>query len=596
MNFQVPNLPDNVDWKQYETYTKSGAVRYVVELRHSGLGKFRVIRDSDARIAREKSLAVVETWQKQWKAAQLTAQAEESLEELRNILVSSLTRDHSITLDSSALTFPSEPPLEPDLLPNPPKPKLKDFPLKPENTQESTVPKPHADKYQPIVGFRDLFSRRSRQEKAEAARKRYEEDLREWEKGVEKLREARLRDWEAKVKEIKKYNEEIMTKWELRVSQAKFENSRRIADYEKQLEAWEKRRKKHEARAKSMLVNYSQKELSSVEAYCSLVLEESPYPRWFPKEFELQYIPDTSTVVVDYLFPSFDNIPKTKEVAYMQKRDEFQEKKLSQKEQQKLYDSLLYQVALRTIYELFDADTANAIDGIVFNGFVRSIDKATGKPVRPCILSIQATKEEFAELDLANVDPKACFKRLKGVGSSQLHMLAPIAPILNLDKEDSRFIAAREVINGVDETINIAAMDWEDFEHLIRELFEAEFAERGAEVKITQASRDRGVDAVVFDPDPITGGKIIIQAKRYTNAVGAGDVRELFGVVEAEGANKGILVTTSDYGPDAYKWAKDKPLTLLNGSNLLHLLEKHGHKAKIDLKEAKQILSEGVLD
>ena len=37
---------------------------------------------------------------------------------------------------------------------------------------------------------------------------------------------------------------------------------------------------------------------------------------------------------------------------------------------------------------------------------------------------------------------------------------------------------------------------------------------------------------------------------------------------------------------------KGKPIQLLNGSNLLHLLEKHGHKAKIDLKEAKQILLE----
>jgi hypothetical protein len=34
----------------------------------------------------------------------------------------------------------------------------------------------------------------------------------------------------------------------------------------------------------------------------------------------------------------------------------------------------------------------------------------------------------------------------------------------------------------------------------------------------------------------------------------------------------------------------DKPIQLLNGSNLLHLLEQHGHKARIDLKEAKQLL------
>ncbi len=34
---------------------------------------------------------------------------------------------------------------------------------------------------------------------------------------------------------------------------------------------------------------------------------------------------------------------------------------------------------------------------------------------------------------------------------------------------------------------------------------------------------------------------------------------------------------------------KRKPLTLMNGANLLFLLEKHGHKAKIDLKEAKEL-------
>jgi len=134
-------------------------------------------------------------------------------------------------------------------------------------------------------------------------------------------------------------------------------------------------------------------------------------------------------------------------------------------------------------------------------------------------------------------------------------------------------------------------MDWEDFEHLIRELFGQEFSNNGGEVKVTQASRDGGVDVVAFDPDPIRGGKIVIQAKRYTNTVGVSAVRDLYGTVMNEGATKGILVTTSDFGPDAYQFAKGKPLTLLNGGNLLHLLEKHGHRARINLNEAKEILS-----
>jgi restriction system protein len=228
----------------------------------------------------------------------------------------------------------------------------------------------------------------------------------------------------------------------------------------------------------------------------------------------------------------------------------------------------------------------------VFNGWVESIDKSTGKLVNACILSIQTTKTEFQIINLASVDPKLCFKSLKGVGSSKLHSLTPIAPILDINREDKRFVSSYNVTDELDETSNLAAMDWKDFENLIRELFEKEFTKVGGEVKITQASRDGGVDAVAFDPDPIRGGKIVIQAKRYTNTVGVAAVRDLYGTVLNEGATKGILVTTSDYGPDAYAFARGKPLTLLSGSNLLNLLEKHGHRAKIDLKAAKQILAD----
>lgn len=285
-------------------------------------------------------------------------------------------------------------------------------------------------------------------------------------------------------------------------------------------------------------------------------------------------------------------MPTVKEVKYVQSRNELVESYLPESILNRIYDNLVYQITLRTIHELYEADVVNALDFIVFNGWVESIDKATGKQVNACVLSVQANRTEFSSINLANVDPKLCFKALKGVGSSKLHSLTPIAPVLSISREDKRFVSSYEVYDNIDESSNIAAMDWEDFEHLIRELFEKEFAQHDGEVKVTQASRDGGVDAIAFDPDPIRGGKIVIQAKRYTNTVGVSSVRDLYGTVMNEGATKGILVTTSDYGPDAYEFAKGKPLTLLSGSNLLHLLEKHGHKATIDLKAAKQILME----
>jgi restriction system protein len=65
-------------------------------------------------------------------------------------------------------------------------------------------------------------------------------------------------------------------------------------------------------------------------------------------------------------------------------------------------------------------------------------------------------------------------------------------------------------------------------------------------------------------------------------------VRDLYGTVMNEGANRGILITTASFGPDAYEFAKDKPISLVDGANLLVMLQKHGKKYRIDLEEARQ--------
>ncbi len=250
---------------------------------------------------------------------------------------------------------------------------------------------------------------------------------------------------------------------------------------------------------------------------------------------------------------------------------------------------MIYQLVLQTInYVFYISANLEIVDAIILNGKVQTIDKATGQDIEPYILTVDVSREDFIGLNLNAVDPKAWFKSKKGISAVTFADITPVAPIALLKKDDSRFVEGYSVIDGVDDKINLAAMDWQDFENLVRELFEREFSTNGGEVKITQASRDGGVDAVAFDPDPIRGGKIIIQAKRYTNIVDVSAVRDLYGTVMNEGAIKGILITTSNFGKDGYKFAQDKPLTLMTGSNLLHLLEKHGYKARIDIKEAKK--------
>ncbi|WP_275782645.1 restriction endonuclease [Pararhizobium gei] len=305
----------------------------------------------------------------------------------------------------------------------------------------------------------------------------------------------------------------------------------------------------------------------SVIEHASLVLDASDYDGLFEKSYELDYQPAPAKVLlIEYDLPSPEIMPTLKALRFMPSTGEVKETHISDKEQKANYDSACYQVCLRTFHELFEADECGNYDAILFNGFSTAVNKSTGRDVRSCIMSAIVTKADFEAIDLGRVDPKACFKSLKGVSASSLAALAPIAPLMEMNKEDKRFIDAREVVASLDAATNLAAMDWGDFEHLIRELFEKEFASRGGDVKITQASSDGGVDAVAFDPDPITGGKIVIQAKRYTRTVGVSAVRDLYGTVQHEGASRGILISTADYGPDAHQFASGKPLSLFSGS------------------------------
>lgn len=360
---------------------------------------------------------------------------------------------------------------------------------------------------------------------------------------------------------------------------------------------WENRKEEHQKKQKSksdeidkLKAEYLLKNTDSIIDLANRILETSNYHFEFPRYFEIDYKLDRNLLILEYTLPSIENLPKIKETKYLSSKGEYRNVLISQNDLLKLFDEAVYCICLRSLYEIFENDPLEVIKAINFNGWVKSINKATGKEENTCIISILVQRKEFMDIDLERVDPKTCFKHLKGVGSSKLHGITAIQPILQIQKNDKRFVNSQIV--DFDDKTNLAAMPWEDFEHLIRELFEKEFSSNGGEVKVTQASRDGGVDAVAFDPDPIRGGKIVIQAKRYTNTVGVSAVRDLFGTVMNEGANKGILVTTSDYGSDSYEFAKGKPITLLNGANLLYLLEKHGTRAKIDIKEARRLMNE----
>ena len=118
------------------------------------------------------------------------------------------------------------------------------------------------------------------------------------------------------------------------------------------------------------------------------------YPEVFPQNFDLEYNPETKVLIVEYSLPAPEHLPRLKEVKFVKSKDDFTESFLSENELNKLYDDTLYQICLRAPHELFEADDVNTIAAISFNGWVNSVDKATGKEANACVLSIQVKKDE----------------------------------------------------------------------------------------------------------------------------------------------------------------------------------------------------------
>mgnify|MGYP003798733837 CR=1 FL=1 len=318
-------------------------------------------------------------------------------------------------------------------------------------------------------------------------------------------------------------------------------------------------------------------EPEKIIAATTMNLWNSKYPSSFPKKYRVNYNPEPKELIIEYELPKKDVIPTVVEYRYIKNRDEIVEKQLKPNDIALIYQDLVAAITLRTLAESFFIDKFNHVDVISFNGMVSTIDPATGQDIRPCLISVRTTKEQFTQIKLNRVDKKVCLRNLGAATSPRPEESFAIKPIVEFDMFDKRFIESGDSLSFLDSRPNIMDFDPFEFEELITNLFQ----KMGYETRRTQASRDGGVDCVAYDNRPLVGGKVVIQAKRYKNVVGVDAVRELYGTVINEGANKGILVTTSHFGQLAYEFISDKPITLMDGSALLYYLNEIGYAAKI---------------
>ncbi|MEU5628857.1 restriction endonuclease [Streptomyces tendae] len=310
-----------------------------------------------------------------------------------------------------------------------------------------------------------------------------------------------------------------------------------------------------------------------VEYFSAALYTSTAWPEGFPRRVAMTYDPAARQLVVDWELPALGVVPQSKYVRYMYAADQYRETPRPAGQRRALYKEVLAQCMLLVLQELFAADESGALDSVALNGFVDGHDPTTGRRSQIFLATVMAACSSFRELHLAQVDAESCLaEALRGQLSARPDQLVAIRPGRRPEE-----VGHRVATHGGDEEPDLYEMDPITFEGLVAELFEA----MGMQAVTTQRSNDGGVDVRAFDPTPIRGGQIVVQVKRYRNTVPPTAVRDLYGTVQDAGANKGVLVTTSGFGPGAHTFANGKPLELIAGRELVDLLRRHGLRGRL---------------
>jgi restriction system protein len=324
-----------------------------------------------------------------------------------------------------------------------------------------------------------------------------------------------------------------------------------------------------------------------VELLANLALGRHHLPKALWRPADIHFDQQSRTILCELELPSFASIKFIKQP----QSKSFEHVAATATERKKACETILYACGIRAAYLIAMSDVDNHFDAVAVNLRQERSDIATGAAGKGVVASLHALKDELQALRPGHFDARECFDRLKGVATPSIDRVAEVRPFF-VHTRDGRVVPNRDAAPGLDAAENPAALPWDEFERLVRRLLACEFGGDGVEVRIARASPDHGVDAIVYDPDPFRGGRFVLQARRHAHAVDAAAVRDLYGTVVSEGANRGILVTVSSFDPDAYAFARDKPISLVDGPDLVAMLRRHGRAGRTDLAEARSIDAE----
>ncbi len=145
---------------------------------------------------------------------------------------------------------------------------------------------------------------------------------------------------------------------------------------------------------------------------------------------------------------------------------------------------------------------------------------------------------------------------------------APFFSIVLLLLAPLAFLNTRRKVKLLDQQTNlnsIRQLHWKNFEEIVAEAYRR----LGYQVTEGGLGPDGGIDLELKK----NGDVSLVQCKQWkAHKVGVNVVREMYGVLVASNANEIIIICSGKFTQEAYSFAVDKPISLINGTELSALI------------------------
>jgi restriction system protein len=374
-----------------EEQARKRAERAAAQFARATAAEQKALEREAKRLHQEARLAEVSS---------LNARLKETFDEVDSLLASTLDVDDFVDLERLRVTATHPPFTRSDLeVPTPPP------------TLASAAPEPVYTEPEAPRGIAGLFGKKKHADAVAAAQAAFERAHQEWQAVAAAIPERQLRQ---------RQDHDAAERQRLEALQQAREEYRRESE-EREADA----AKTNEA-LDALIVGLQAGKDSAIQEYVGIVLGNSVYPEAFPVEYEFKFDSELKELELIALVPPPGALPPTREYRYVKAKDEITETALPKRELKDRYGGAVYQVALRTLHEVFEADRAGRIETIALTVATDAVDPATGRIKRTGLVAVGADRTSFLTFDLHNIVPEATLQHLGAAVSKSPYDLVSI--------------------------------------------------------------------------------------------------------------------------------------------------------------------------